>query len=429
MLKLPETGKLTICIPLTSYLAALGLALGLTAALAASAAPAGGDFSACIVTLQTRARAAGISEPVIDTVLGGAERVDRVIELDRQQPEFTQSFADYYNRRVTEARVARGRELLDEYRGLLEDIQRRTGVPAHYLVAFWGLETNFGSYFGNMPVPDSLATLACDERRSGFFTEELIAALRIVDAGDIAAERMVGSWAGAMGHMQFMPSVFMRHAVDADGDNRRDLWNSIPDAMASAANFLNNIGWQTGLRWGREAQLPEDFDYGLAGRDSTRPLKDWVELGITDAFGRSLPALELESSLLVPSGHDGPAFLVYDNFDVIMRWNRSEFYALSVGRLADEIAGGGPLRQPPPADGLRIARDDVRWLQNSLARLGYDPGEPDGIFGPATRRALSRFQQQHDKVADGYLDGEALEAVRRAMTESATSDEPPIDPS
>jgi len=398
----------------------LGLGLAPTHA-APSAAPANEDFGACIVALQSQARAAGISEPVIDTVLGSVERVDRVIELDRKQPEFTQTFAAYYNRRVTETRVERGRALVDEHRGLLEGIQRQTGVPAHYLVAFWGLETNFGSYFGNMPVPDSLATLACDERRSGFFADELIAALRIVDAGDIAAERMVGSWAGAMGHVQFMPSVFLRFAVDADGDGRRDLWGSIPDAMASAANFLKHIGWQPGLRWGREVRLPEGFDYALAGRDRGRPLGDWVDFGITDAFGRALPPLDLEASLLVPSGHAGPAFLVYDNFDVIMRWNRSEFYALSVGRLADEIAGAGPLRRPPPEESLRIARDDVRRLQENLASLGYDAGAPDGIFGPATRSALSRFQAQRDMVADGHLDGEALEAVRRAMAESAAA--------
>ncbi len=378
------------------------------------------EFRACVVTLTEEARAAGISESVIEQVLGDIEPVERVIELDRQQPEFTQTFAGYYGRRVTQERVARGRAMLAEHRGLLNDIQRETGVPPHYLVAFWGLETNFGSYFGNIPVPASLTTLACDERRGRFFASELMAALRIVDAGDIPPDDMVGSWAGAMGHVQFMPSVFLRYAVDADGDGRRDLWGSVPDAMASAANFLRGIGWEPGLRWGREVRLPEDFDYALAGRDQRRPLSEWVALGITDAFGRALPPLDLRAALLVPSGHDGPAFLVYDNFDVIMRWNRSEFYALSVGRLADEIAGASPLRRPPPADTLRIARDDVRRLQRDLASLGFDVGEPDGIFGPASRSALSRFQQAHGMVADGHLDGEALEAVRSAVAEQAS---------
>lgn len=396
----------------------LGCLAGLAAhpALAeeASSLVDGDAFRACVVALTEEARAAGISESVIEEVLGDVEPVERVIELDRQQPEFTQTFAGYYNRRVTTERVQRGRAMLAEHRDLLEDIQRRTGVPPHYLVAFWGLETNFGSYFGNIPVPASLTTLACDERRGRFFASELMAALRIVDAGDIPPDDMVGSWAGAMGHVQFMPSVFLRYAVDADGDGRRDLWGSVPDAMASAANFLRGIGWQPGLRWGREVRLPDGFDYALAGRDQRRPLSDWVDLGVTDAFGRSLPRLDLRAALLVPSGHDGPAFLAYDNFDVIMRWNRSEFYALSVGRLADEIAGASPLRQPPPADSLRIAREDVKRLQRDLASLGFDAGEPDGIFGPASRSALSRFQRQHGMVADGHLDGEALEAVRSA---------------
>ena len=402
----------------------LGCLAGLAAhpALAeeASSLVDGDAFRACVVALTEEARAAGISESVIEEVLGDVEPVERVIELDRQQPEFTQTFAGYYNRRVTTERVQRGRAMLAEHRDLLEDIQRRTGVPPHYLVAFWGLETNFGSYFGNIPVPASLTTLACDERRGRFFASELMAALRIVDAGDIPPDDMVGSWAGAMGHVQFMPSVFLRYAVDADGDGRRDLWGSVPDAMASAANFLRGIGWQPGLRWGREVRLPDGFDYALAGRDQRRPLSDWVDLGVTDAFGRALPRLDLRAALLVPSGHDGPAFLAYDNFDVIMRWNRSEFYALSVGRLADEIAGASPLRQPPPADSLRIAREDVKRLQRDLASLGFDAGEPDGIFGPASRRALSRFQRQHGMVADGHLDGEALEAVRSAAAADGT---------
>jgi membrane-bound lytic murein transglycosylase B len=272
-----------------------------------------------------------------------------------------------------------------------------------------------------MPVPDSLATLACDPRRSTFFTSELMEALRIVDAGDVSAERMVGSWAGAMGHVQFMPSIFQRYALDADEDGRRDLWESIPDAMASAGNFLRSAGWERGLRWGREVQLPEGFDYGLAGRDRARPLTEWVDLGVEDAYGQPMPHLDLPAAVLVPSGHAGPAFLVYDNFGVIMRWNRSEFYALSVGRLADEIAGSGPLRRPPPADAMRVSRDQVRQLQSDLASLGFDVGEPDGIVGPATRRALSRFQQQRDLVADGHLDAELLDAVRQAAVESAHS--------
>ena len=379
---------------------------------------ADGDFAACVARLQTVARAEGISERVVDEVLGTATQQERVLELDRKQPEFTLPFTEYYNRRVTPERVARGRSLLAEHAVMLRAIERDFGVAAQYLVAFWGLETNFGSYFGDTPVADSLATLACDARRSALFTAELMEALRIVDAGDIPAERMKGSWAGAMGHMQFMPSIFQRYAVDADGDGRRDLQGSIHDAMASAANFLRASGWERGLRWGREVRLPRGFNYLLAGRDQERPLSEWMKLGVTDAFGRALPPVTISAALLVPSGHAGPAFLTYRNFEVIMRWNRSEFYALSVGRLADEIAGAGPLSRPPPADAIRISIDRVLQLQDDLAALGYDAGKPDGIVGPATRRAVSRFQQQRSMVADGHLDAATLDAVREAAVEA-----------
>lgn len=385
---------------------------------AGGALAADGDFAACVARLQTAARAEGISQRVVDQVLGTVTQQERVLELDRKQPEFTLPFTEYYNRRVTPERVARGHRLLAEHAATLRAIERDFGIPAPYLLALWGLETNFGSNFGDTPVADSLATLACDARRSAFFTAELMQALRIVDAGDVPAERMTGSWAGAMGHMQFMPSIFQRYALDADGDGRRDLWGSLHDAMASAANFLRASGWERGLRWGREVRLPRGFDYLLAGRDQERPLSEWVKLGVTDASGRALPPLAISAALLVPSGHAGPAFLTYRNFEVIMRWNRSEFYALSVGRLADEIAGARPLSRPPPANAIRISRERVLQLQDDLNALGYDAGRPDGIVGPATRRAVSRFQQQRNMVADGHLDAATLDAVRAAAVEA-----------
>jgi len=356
-------------------------------------------------------RAAGISAEVSNDVLDNAQWIERVIELDRKQPEFTTTFSDYYNKRVTPARVDRGRELLQEHAGLLRSISDRYGVPAHYLVSFWGLETNFGSYLGKMAITDSLTTLACDDRRSQFFTAELISAMRIIEAGDASRESMIGSWAGAMGHVQFMPSAFLRYAVDGDGDGRRDLWGSIPDALASAGNFLSSLGWERGLRWGREVLLPAGFDYSQATRDVTKPLSDWSQAGVTDALGNRLPDIDLPASILVPGGAQGPAFIVYDNFDVIMRWNRSEFYALSVGRLADRIAGAGSLARPPPADGLRLSRQTVMTLQGHLNQLGYDSGTPDGILGSGTRRALRAFQRDRNLVADGYPSEQIIGAV------------------
>jgi len=359
------------------------------------------DFTRCKTELTRKAIAAGVSEQTANTVLASARYLERVIELDRRQPEFTTPFADYLNRRVNDERVQKGREMLRKHRALLERVHRETGVPAPYLVAFWGMETNYGSYFGKMPVPSALATLACDTRRPTLFTRQLIAALRIIDEGAIDPEDMEGSWAGAMGHVQFMPTVFLEHAVDADGDGRRDLWHSLPDAMMSAGRFLQSMGWDGRYRWGREVLLPENFDYALA--DGRRlPLARWRQLGVRDAFGQTLARASLDARLILPAGHRGPAFLVYDNFDVIMGWNRSEFYALAVGYLADRIAGAGPLRQPPPEDMPALSRQQVMALQQALNERGFDTGTPDGILGPATRAAIRRYQAASGLIADGY---------------------------
>lgn len=375
------------------------------------------DFSACLTTLSEEARNRGISPDVVERSLARIERRQRVIELDRGQPEFIATFSDYFERRVTEQRVERGRELLDEHRDLLERVYRDYGVPPRYLVAFWGLETNYGSHFGRMPVLDSVATLACDERRSGFFTEQLVAALRIIDEGAISPRRMEGSWAGAMGHVQFMPSVFLEYAVDYDGDGRRDLWGSLPDAMASAANYLSSIGWDTGWRWGREVQLPGGFAYELAGHDQKRSLSEWRELGVRDAWGRKLPGGDTEAALLVPSGHEGPAFLVYPNFNVIMKWNRSQYYALAVGRMADRLAGASTLVRQPPS-GPRLRREQVIALQERLNEQGYDSGPADGMPGPMTRRAIRRFQQERGMIPDGYPSPTVLTELTPTVTDS-----------
>jgi membrane-bound lytic murein transglycosylase B len=373
------------------------------------AAPA--DFDTCLDGILEQAVQEGVDRTIAERVLDQVEYLERVIELDRQQPEFTTPFADYLARRVTEQRIQQGRALLQKHRALLERVQAATGVSPAYLLAFWGLETNYGSYFGRMPVPSALATLACDPRRGEYFTGELIAALRIVEEGAIPLERMEGSWAGAMGHVQFMPSVFLRHAVDGDGDRRRDLWNSIPDAMMSAGHFLKSLGWDSEYRWGREVLLPSGFDYSLAGRTARRLLHDWREAGVTDVSGRPVADLDIEAALLLPSGHEGPAFLVYDNFEAILGWNRSEFYALSVGHLADRIAGAPPLHTPPPADAPRLSRDQVVQLQATLNAAGFDSGEVDGILGPATRDAIRAYQQETGLIPDGFPSRTLLERL------------------
>lgn len=368
-------------------------------------------FEQCKLQLQEKAVQAGVSAETARNVMAGVSHLDKVIELDRRQPEFTTTFADYLNRRVNDARITRGRELIREHHKLLERVTEATGVPAPYLLAFWGLETNFGSYFGKMSVPDSLATLACDARRSRFFTEQLIAALQIIDEGAIPVEQMEGSWAGAMGHVQFMPTVFLKHAVDADGDGRRDLWNSLPDAMMSAGRFLQSMNWDGDYRWGREVLLPDNFDYSFS--DGRRlALSKWRELGITDAFGNPLAREDIQAALIVPAGHKGPAFLAYHNFKVIMGWNRSEFYAIAVGHLADRIAGAGGLQNPPPEDTPALSRKTIMQLQTALNKKGYDAGKPDGIAGSATRTAIRSYQQDQGLTADGFPARGLLEQLK-----------------
>lgn len=368
-------------------------------------------FDQCRRGLMDLAREKGLPETVIVDALGGVEYQARVIELDRSQPEFRQSFAAYLRARVSTRRINTGRLMLASYPELWSRLLADYGIPGRYLVAFWGLETNYGGFLGGMPTLDVLATLACDERRSAFFTEQLMTALGLVEAEGLQPEQMRGSWAGAMGHTQFMPSTWQEHAIDGDGDGRVDLWNSIPDALTSAANYLSALGWREGERWGREVRLPKDFPYAESGLERSRPLAEWAALGVRTANGSALPSAELEAAVLVPMGHRGPAFLVYPNFEAIMAWNRSESYALAVGHLADRIVGGGALVAGLPEIDRAPARSTILALQHRLIELGLDPGEPDGLMGPATRSALRDWQASVDRIADGYPDVDTLRAL------------------
>jgi membrane-bound lytic murein transglycosylase B len=368
---------------------------------ATSLALAQDGFEQCVSRLERDAIERGISAATVQRILPNVSPLERVIRADRSQPEFVQTFGRYVSSRVTDQRVAAGRALYTEYREFLSELTDSTGVPGQYLVAFWGLESNFGGVLGNVPVFNSLATLACDQRRGAYFTTELINAMRIVDQGQVAPERMIGSWAGAMGQTQFMPSVYLDHATDGDRDGVADVWSSAPDALASAASYLASLDWRSEFRWGREVLLPDDFDFALAGRDRPQALTAWRALGIRDVAGNPVAALEISGRVIVPAGSAGPAFLVYDNFDAIMRWNRSEFFAISVGHLADRIAGSGPLSRMPP-NGNILSREKLQALQASLESAGYDPGPADGILGSGTRTAIRSFQQDNALVADGY---------------------------
>ena len=277
----------------------------------------------------------GISAAIFDTAFADVEPIPRVIELDRSQPEVTLTFDQYVERVVPESRVAKGRKLLAEHRELLEPIGRKYGVPPRFIVALWGIETNFGQYLGGFPVIASLATLAYDGRRSAYFRQELLHALRILEDGHITPDAMMGSWAGAMGQSQFMPSSFVNYAVDHDGDGKRDIWGTQGDVFASAANYLAQAGWRAGETWGRRVALPADFDHALTGLEVKKTLADWEALGLRRADGSDLPQADISGSVVLPGGEGGPAFLVYNNYRTIMRWNRSFYFATSVGLLAD----------------------------------------------------------------------------------------------
>jgi membrane-bound lytic murein transglycosylase B len=386
-----------------------GLVLCTTIAVS-GAAEGQSAFESCVARLKDRAVESGIRLETADRALINVRRLERVIRDDRNQPEFVSSFAEYFDRRVTPERIETGRRLFAEHREELETLTARYGVPGQYIVALWGLETNYGRILGNVPVFDSLSTLACDDRRSEYFSEELVNALRIVDRGDIDPQQMLGSWAGAMGHTQFMPASYLSYAIDGDGDGRIDLWNGTSDALASGANFLRALRWQSGLRWGREVLLPDDFDHAAAGLDGGRPLREWRALGVRDTGGRLLADLEIDAAVLLPSGHAGPAFVVYENFRALMRWNRSEQFALVVGHLADRIAGAGGL-QNPPAAGPAVTRDQLLRLQERLNALGYDSGTPDGVPGSATRAAIRGYERDQGLIPDGHFDSELLEAL------------------
>ncbi|WP_366556236.1 lytic murein transglycosylase [Aquibaculum sediminis] len=376
------------------------------------------DFDAWLRDLRSDAMAQGVSSATLERAFSGIRPIPRVIELDRRQPEFTLTFWRYFGNAISEERVQRGRALLREHRELLADVEARYGVQPRYLVAFWGLETNFGDTFGNFPVVGALATLAHDTRRSAFFREELITALKIIESGDIAPERMEGSWAGAMGHLQFMPSTFAAYAVDATGDGRRDIWGSLPDVFASAANFLSQVGWRGDEDWGREVSLPAGFDHSLASIDTRpenwRPLREWAALGVRAASGYELPNSEQSAALILPAGHNGPAFLIHHNYERILRWNRSIFYAIAVGHLADRLTGGAPLSAQPPQGDQRLTNEQVREVQRLLMNLGYDAGGVDGRLGPRTRTAIRSFQRGQGLPQDAFADPNLLALLRSA---------------
>jgi len=368
-------------------------------------------FEEWLEELRQEARSMGISEQTLLVTLDQLEPIERVLELDRSQPEFVQTFTRYTSLRITPLQIDRGRALLRQHASLLGEVQQRYGVQAHYLVSFWALESNYGAATGGFMVVSALATLAYDPRRADFFRRELLTALRIIDDGHIAAERMTGSWAGAMGQLQFLPSTFDRYAVDGDNDGRIDIWNSLPDVFHSAANFLSQSGWRGDERWGREVQLPASFDYAQSGTGIRKSLNEWRQLGVTQVSGAALPQTDMEGSIVIPAGATGPAFLVYGNYRTTLVWNRSTFYAVSVGHLADRFVGGAPIQNMPPNE-QALSRNDVLELQELLNQMGFDAGPVDGIMGGQTRSAIRQYQRRSGMPQDGYASYALLETLR-----------------
>lgn len=394
----------------TGLLAAVILA-GLTGDPARAAAVDHRAYEKFVREFRTVARRHGIPGALYDRAFRGLTPDPEVIEKNDRQPEFVLPPSHYMALVVTDTRVTEGRRKLTEHAADLAGIERRYGVDRHVLVAIWGMETLYGALRGRRNVIRSLSTLGYKGRRTRFGRTQLLAALNILKAGDITIERMTGSWAGAMGHTQFIPSSYQAYAVDFTGDGRRDIWDTPQDALASTANYLRRNGWITGRPWGHEVVLPKHFDEGLAGRKQERTIRKWQRLGLRPADGKRFPYPEDRAYLYAPAGPDGPAFLLRRNFRSIMRYNPAHKYALAIGHLADRLRGESRVLTWP--SGIRpMAEPDRKELQRLLAAKGYDIGDVDGILGPRTRAAVRDYQKKQQRRADGFPRPELLELLR-----------------
>lgn len=374
------------------------------------------EFDACLSRLQPAAQKAGVQPASFERFTRGTRADFTVIEKLNYQPEFKLPIWDYLAGLVDDERVADGKAMLAQYRAVLEKVDAAYGVDPATVVAVWGVESNYGRITGKYPLVEALGTLSCFGRRQDYFRGEFFAALRILQRGDIAPERLYGSWAGAFGHTQFMPATYERLAVDFDGDGRRDLVDNSADALASTANFLRRGGWQTGQPWGFEVRLPAGFDASLAGRKQKRPLADWAAMGVVAVDGSPLARSGLtggdKTAILLPAGARGPAFVVTRNFDVIYGYNAAESYALAIAHLADRLRGGGPFTTPWPTDDPGLSRAERRELQTLLAARGHDIGEIDGALGDRSRAAIKLEQARLGQEATGRGGQKVLRALR-----------------
>ena len=362
------------------------------------------SFSSCLQSLQAEANRAGVSTAIYSKLTSNLDPDLSILEKLNYQPEFRQPIWDYMASLVDEQRVTEGQAKLLQHADTLQRVEQIYGVDPATVVAVWGVESNFGQNFGSYPIIQALGTLSCYGRRQAFFRKEFFAALKIVQSGDISAEEFKGSWAGAFGHTQFMPTTFERLAVDFDGDGRRDLMNNTADALGSTANYLKRNGWRTGQIWGFEVKLPQGFNVSGEGRRTKRSLLTWQQRGLTGVLGQPLsdfaPSSEV-AGLLTPAGAQGPAFLVFKNFDVIYSYNAAESYALAIAHLSDRLREGPGFFTPWPTDDLGLSREQRVTLQNILLARGHDIGEADGIIGTKSREAIKQEEARFNMPVSG----------------------------
>jgi membrane-bound lytic murein transglycosylase B len=369
-------------------------------------------FDRWLAGFRERAIAQGIRAEVVDAALTGIRYNTDVIEKDRNQSEFTKQIWDYLDSAASEDRVRNGRAALRDNARLLAAIEERYGVDAEVVTAIWGLESAYGTYRGSTPIIEALATLAHDGRRGTFFEAQLMAALRIVQEGDVGPRDMTGSWAGAMGHTQFIPTSYLDFAEDFDGDGRRDIWSDDPaDALASTAGYLRAHGWTKGQPWAVEVRLPDGFDYALSGERIKKSPSDWAALGVRDVEGNRVPN-HGRASILLPAGARGAAFMIFDNFHVIERYNTADAYVIGVGHLADRIRGAGPLRSGWPREDRNLRFAEKQEMQVRLTQAGFDTQGVDGVIGPNTIAAIRAFQKTQGLTPDGYASYEILQRLR-----------------
>jgi lytic murein transglycosylase len=389
----------------------MALAVALTAAPAAApAAKCGGNFGSWLADFKREAAAQGISQRVISQSLDGVTFNPRAVQLDRAQRVFSQSFLQFSDRMVAQYRLTKGAQLIRKYGSIFSRIEKQYGVPAPVIVGFWGLETDFGAFMGDMATLRSLATMAFDCRRPEEFRPQLIAALKIIERGDLRAGEMIGPWAGELGQTQFLPTVYFTDAVDYDGDGRRDLMKSVPDVLASTANHLKTLGWRRGEPWLQEVRAPESMPWEEANLATQHPRAQWVKWGVRAAQG-SLPQDNLAASLILPMGRNGPAFLAYPNFRVYLEWNQSLVYATTAAYYATRL-DGAPRVSRGRRDVETLSYNQIKSLQQALVRRGYDVGKVDGIIGEKTRAAVRDVQKKMGLPADSYPTAALLQRLR-----------------